>query len=96
MADLDTQLINSIATSSVTSVLGGVVRTVRSEPTTDSVGEPALRITVVLTPGSSETITGTEALTTLVNLQRALRKEGENRFPILGFATEEELAAGAD
>jgi hypothetical protein len=63
-----------------------------AESVTDSEGNDALRITLVLKPKAVEALTGDAALDLLVELQRALAKEGEERFPIIEYATEQELA----
>jgi hypothetical protein len=62
-----------------------------SEPATDSEGNEALRITVILKPETAEALTGDSALDLLVGLQNALRGEGEERFPIVEYATEVEF-----
>lgn len=59
---------------------------------TDSEGNDALRITLVLKPKAVEALTGDTAIDLLVELQRALAEEGEERFPIIEYATEQELA----
>ncbi len=72
-----------------------VVR-VMAEPTVDSEGEDALRITIVIRSGVVAKITGDAFLNTLVELQNRLRTAGEDRFPIVEYATEEELAGVDD
>ena len=97
MPILGEKLLKNIATGVATANLGrGSVSTVNITPTTNSVGDPALRVTIVLTPASTESISGEAALNNLVQLQQELQKEGEDRFPIVEYATEDELAAGAD
>jgi hypothetical protein len=97
MPTLGEKLLQNIATSVATATLGnGSVSVVNITPTTDSVGDAALRITIVLTPGVADSISGDAALNTLVQLQQKLQKEGDDRFPIIEYATEDELAAGAD
>lgn len=66
---------------------------VLAEPITDSEGNDALRITVVLKPETAQSLSGEAALDLLVELQRALQKEGEERFATVQYATEEELKA---
>jgi hypothetical protein len=68
-------------------------RRVFSEPIADSDGRDALYVTIVLRRGSADKITGDMALDTLVEIEQALRAAGENRFPIIEYATEEELEA---
>jgi hypothetical protein len=72
------------------------VRRVDSEPASDSQGQEALHITIVLGRGSADKITGDNALDTLVSIERALREAREDRFPIVDFVTEEELASRGD
>jgi hypothetical protein len=70
-------------TSAVTSVV--------SEPFVDSEGREALRITIVIAPKFSAKIKGDKSLDTLVEIQNRLRKAGEERFPLVEYATEKEL-----
>lgn len=72
------------------------VREVYSEPTAASDGRDALHITIVLKRGALDKIRGDMALDMLVNIKRALRAANEDRFPIIDYATEEELEAGGD
>jgi len=67
------------------------VRSVKTEPATDSEGEEALRITIVVTPDAVTQLESGPVLDTLVQLQDRLREAGEERFPIVEYATEEEL-----
>jgi hypothetical protein len=73
---------------------GNVVR-VEHEPTTDSQGRDALRITVVITPDATERLANGAALDALVRLQERLREMREDRTPIIEYATEAELAQDA-
>jgi hypothetical protein len=66
---------------------------VESEPTIDSEGQEALRITIVIPKGAVGRLSGDAALDTLVNIQQGLRKAAEERFPIVEYATQEELDA---
>jgi hypothetical protein len=85
--------IANIANAAATATLGRQrFVTVMHAPTTDSMGSDALHITIVLTPGSTEAITGDLALNTLVEIRERLREAGEERLPIVEYATEEELA----
>lgn len=65
-------------------------------PITDSEGHDALRITLVLKAQAASALTGDAALDLLVQLQQALRGKGEERLPIIEYATEDELKADAD
>lgn len=67
-----------------------------SEPTSDSQGDEALHITIVLKSGSADKITGETALNALVSVDRALREAGDDRFPIIDYVTEDELASSDD
>ena len=69
------------------------LRRVLSEEITDSQGEDALRITLVFDPDEMRRITGEEALDFLVAIQEKLSSEGEERFSMIEYATEQELAA---
>jgi hypothetical protein len=61
-------------------------------PTIDSRGESAIRVLLVIKPGAADRITGDAALDSVVGIQRQLQEAGEEDFPIIEFATEEELA----
>jgi hypothetical protein len=65
---------------------------VLTENTTISTGEPGLRITFVLTPESAEAISGDDVLKLLVSIRNRLEHDGEDRFPIVEYATKEDLA----
>jgi hypothetical protein len=67
-----------------------------AEPRIDSEGREALRITIVIKPGAVARISGDAALDTLVQIQDRLREAGEERFPIVEYATEEELEESGD
>ena len=49
--------------------------------------------TIVIKPGSASRIKGDATLDTLVGIQDRLRAEGEERFPIVEYATKKELNA---
>ncbi len=66
---------------------------VYSEPALDSEGREALLVTIVLRSDAPGKINGAKALNTIVRIQRDLRRSGEERFPIIDFATEDELAS---
>lgn len=69
------------------------VERVMAEPTVDSQGEEALRITLVLDPQVVERVTGDQALDVLGDINQTLQSEGDERLPIVYYATEEELRA---
>ena len=62
-----------------------------SEPTVDSQGEDALRITIVIKPDALERLKGGPVLDTLFQISERLQEAGENRFPLVHYATEAEL-----
>jgi len=72
------------------------VTSVSSSPTIDSLGQDALRITIVIKSGAESTISGDAALDTLVGIRDKLRLAGEERLAIIEYATKEELEAGGD
>jgi outer membrane protein assembly factor BamA len=84
------QIARNIATANLTS---GSVKTVSTSSTVDSEGRDALLITIVLTPGSSGTIKSNAALDTLIEIQKNLKNEGEERFPIIEY---EEFGEGVN
>jgi hypothetical protein len=89
---LDSAKIDEIAREVATANLSGqAVTSVSSRPFIDSEGASALRITIIVTPESVNRITGDETLRTLVDIQTKLFNAGEERFPLVEYATEEEL-----
>jgi hypothetical protein len=82
-------IVNKAASASLRREAG--IQRVTSESTVDSEGKEALDITIVLERGAAGRISGDSALDALVSIERALRKAKEERFPIISFATEEEL-----
>ena len=64
-------------------------------PTIDSLGENALKITAVITPGALRRIKQGATLDALVRLRDRLSEMGEERIPIVHYATEAELAQDA-
>lgn len=92
---LEERDINVIAQKVVSANLhSNSVHSVLSAPATDSQGDPALKITITLTPGSTDTIQGKDILKTLDQLQQSLQEAGEERFPIVEFETKGELPIG--
>lgn len=90
--NLDNAKILDIATNVATTNLSRQnFTTVTASSTTDSLGNEALQITVVIKPDVR--VTGEAALKTLVQIQDRLQAAGEERFPIIGYATEKELSA---
>jgi hypothetical protein len=68
-----------------------VVR-VESEPTVDSTGEEALDILIVVAPSLPDNFTGDDVVDTLVQISARLMESGDERLPLIRYATEEELA----
>jgi outer membrane protein assembly factor BamA len=94
---LNNRKINQIAKQVATANLSSQnFTTVTTGSTTDSTGNEALQITIVIKPGAETKITGDAALKTLVQMQDKLRKAGEDRFPIIEYATTKELAESGD
>jgi hypothetical protein len=85
-----------VETAAATALKRVGVRRVVSAPTTDSDGHEALSVTVVLNSGDGVQATGEEALDAIVRIGQDLRDAGEDRQPIIEFATEEELALSDD
>lgn len=67
------------------------VRAVSSEPATAFEGDEAVRIMIVLTPDAVAQLAAGLAGDTVVQIMDRLREAGEERFPLLQFATEQEL-----
>ena len=63
-----------------------------SEPAVASDGGEALRITIVIAPKAAAKLKGDSILDTLVQIHGKLIEAGEERFPIIEYATEDELA----
>jgi len=90
---IDLKKVSEIAADVAKANLGrkDVLRVV-SESTIDSEGQEALGILIVIAPGVAERFKGDEVLDTLVQILNQLRDAGEERFPIIEYATEAELA----
>jgi hypothetical protein len=92
---LEERDINDIAQQVVSANLHSAsVDSVLSAPATDSQGDPALKITITLTAGSTESVSGKDILKTLDQLQQRLQEEGEDRFPFVEFETKGALPVG--
>ncbi len=90
--------VNDVVRKAASAILkrGAGPQRVFSEPIADSEGQEALHITIVLKPGGADRISGDMALDTLVEVERALRGANDDRFPIIDYATEEELASSGE
>ena len=78
----------NLSSANFTSILSGTA--------IDSEGHEVLRITIVIKPGAASKIEGDAALDTLVQIHDRLRKEGEERFPIVEYATLKELTESGE
>jgi hypothetical protein len=83
-----TQIARQVATANLSSQN---FTSVTTGSTTDSAGNEALQITIVIKPDYK--VAGEAALKTLVQVQDQLEREGEERLPIIEYATEKELSA---
>jgi hypothetical protein len=94
---LDKEEIATITKAAATTTLGSQSFVdVANTAITDSTGGDALQITIVLTPGSTDAITGERALRTLGEIRTRLQEAGEQRLPIVEYATQEELTESGD
>ncbi len=66
------------------------------EPAVDSRGQDALRITIVIKPGAANRISGEAAVNNVVQIQDRLLEAGDERFPIIQYATRKELQESDD
>lgn len=69
----------------------GVERVV-SQPMADHWGTDALRITIVLKPGSFDYLSGEQAIENITAINKALQAANDDRFPHISYTTEEEEA----
>ena len=67
-----------------------------AEPMVDWTGAEAWRVLIVLAPDAVSRIPDDAALDNLVALQKGVQQAGDERFAIVEYATEEELAQGDD
>lgn len=68
----------------------------QAEPMIDWTGAEAWRVLIVLAPDAVSRIPDDAALDNLVALQKSVQRAGDDRFAIVEYATEEELAKGDD
>lgn len=66
------------------------------EPAVDSLGNDAVRFTMVIAPAAVKRLKGDDVIGLLVELRKRLDAAGEERIPLLGYATRDELATSAD
>jgi hypothetical protein len=94
---LELSQVNQLVANVVSTTLTGAdLSRVMSEPTLDSSGEDALQITIVLRGYDDRLFNGSGVVDTLVEIIQHLQKSGDGRFPILSYATEEDLAQDDD
>lgn len=60
---------------------------VRTEPAFDAEGKEALRITLVVTDEAVRSLTGEQLTRLLVDIHDGLLREGDDRFPLVSYAT---------
>jgi hypothetical protein len=89
---LDTPQIDKIAKDAASETLGAAnLVSVTSRAKVDWMGDEALEIMVVLTPGAPALISGDAVNKTLSEIHDRLQKAGDERFPFIEYATEDEL-----
>lgn len=93
---LDTRRIARIADLVRTQFGESSLERIIVEPAIDSQGKDALRIILVMKPRAVRKLTGDRVIAVLVGVQRKFETEGDERFPIVEYATEQELMAGND
>lgn len=64
---------------------------VRSEPAVDAEGKDAVRITLVVSDKAASTLTGEQLASLLVDIHDCLLSEGDERFPLIDYATPSDL-----
>ena len=62
------------------------------EPTIDSQGDGAIKVTIVLTPGAIKRLKGGTMIDASIRLRERLGAMHDDRTPIIGYATQAELA----
>ena len=67
------------------------VISVRTRPALDSEGEAAISIIIELRPGSVESISGDDVTKTFAQIWDQMQRSGDDRFPIVQYATSDEL-----
>ena len=80
----------SIVDQAASAVLGRRKAWIVAEAGADSVGDEALKIMVVLARGG-EPVSGEELVDVIWKMYSGLQRAGDDRFPIVSFASEEEL-----
>jgi hypothetical protein len=70
---------------------GNQLLEVRSEPTVDSGGKDAVRITLVVSDDAVSMLSGDQLANLLVDVHDCFLNEGDERFPLIYFATPSDL-----
>lgn len=90
---LDTNRISQIVTEAVEAQTApDSVRRVIAEPDVTSDGYEAIRITIVITPEAVQRLLAGDPVKVLSQIWDRLDEAGDTHFPILEYATEEEMA----
>jgi hypothetical protein len=94
---LDMSQVNQLVANVVSTTLTGAdLSRVMSEPTLDSLGHEALHVTIVLRGYDDRLLNGSGFPDTLFEIAERLQKSGDDRFPILSYSTEDDLAQDDD
>ncbi|WP_428534171.1 hypothetical protein [Rhodopila sp.] len=93
---LDLKEVNQVVKMAAVAALKREGLRIYNVPATDSDGREALHVTIILLGGKRKEVSGDSALDAIVRIQRDLRRSGEERFPIIEFATDEEMAPDVD
>lgn len=67
-----------------------------AELTSDSWGEDAISVTIVIAEGALDRVSDDAVLDTLVGIRKRLQASGDERFPIIGYVTRKELETVGD
>jgi hypothetical protein len=78
------KIAKDVATANLAS---GTWLDVKPAPTIDSRGRDALQVTIVLTAGSWQKVTGDKAINIVFDLNQRLQDAGEERFSIVRYST---------
>jgi hypothetical protein len=87
------QVVEKVASSALKKV--GVSR-VLTERAVDSDGNEALAVTIVIKRGRIDRLSGELVGTSMLKIIHALEDSGDIRFPLISFATEEEMESFDD
>lgn len=72
------------------------VVSVHSRPSVDWTGDPIIRISIVVRPEAEAALTGETPLNILTRISDQLMGVGEERFPIIDYATTADMEAADD